>query len=452
MPNALTPRRRGVVIFYSILGVGVAVLIGLPAIGLARINHETDRSHDFTRLTGSVEHLTTGLLQLVTGSLARYGNTGAPAYRTSAVEGIAQARATIVDIESQKDEAERLGLDTSVEAQLALARAVLEPAETFIAEVDAGATTQNAASRPAVVGAAGQILQSRSTFTSETDAVAEKIDRSRRGAVREAAYLLLAGVVFALVVIFALGFLNRARTHRIFAAEESRREAAERLAAHRADVVSMASHELRNPLTALTMASELLAREAARCQLPELGALAEDAHVAAWRCNALVNELLDLGRLDADRLHLKTGTTPLRQPLAEAFAMAQAHHGPRDVRLEGAVESSVLADPDRLRVILRNLIDNAFKYSEPDSVVSVSIAGQGDRVLLDVRDEGVGVPPEFHDRIFQRFERLSAPGHVGGVGIGLFLSRELARRMNGDLRCREVERGADFELELPVSA
>jgi signal transduction histidine kinase len=200
------------------------------------------------------------------------------------------------------------------------------------------------------------------------------------------------------------------------------------------------------------MASELLVREAEKLNRPELSGLAEDARVAAWRCNALVNELLDLGRLDADRLQLRTGTTALAAPLSEAIAMARAHHGPRELRIEGRLDAAVLADPERLKVILRNLVDNAFKYSPTESLVSVTVSEGEDRVRLDIRDEGVGVPKELRERIFQRFERLSAPEHVSGVGIGLFLSRELARRMNGEIRCRDAERGAAFELELPLSA
>jgi signal transduction histidine kinase len=132
--------------------------------------------------------------------------------------------------------------------------------------------------------------------------------------------------------------------------------------------------------------------------------------------------------------------------------MSTAHHGPRDVHISGDQLTPVSADPDRLKVILRNLVDNAFKYSPADSGVFISISQFEDRVRIDVQDEGAGVPEEFRERIFERFERLGTPAHASGVGIGLFLSRELARRMDGDIRCEPSERGARFELELPVVA
>ncbi len=452
MALQLKARRRGVAAFWILLGMGLAVLVGLPVIGLARIDRATDKSHDYTRITGTVEELTTGVLQLVTGSLAQFGATGNADTRAGAVEAIRQAREQVASLEAESAAAENVGIAEAVERQLVLVRAILDPADQFVREIDSGLTTQTAPSTDTVVGAAGAILQGRSTFSNDVKPVAAQVDQDRREALRDARWLLVAGVVFFVFMVIALGTLNRRRIEKVFVAESARRDSAERLAAHRADVVNMASHELRNPLTALTMASQLIVRAADTGDPDELRELATDAHIAALRCNALVNELLDLGRLDADRLHLSVGATLLSAPLKEAVEMSRAHHGDREVSISGKIDAAVSADADRLRVILRNLVDNAFKYSPADTPIFVTVSQGEGKVRIDVRDQGAGVPAEFRERIFHRFERMAAPGHASGVGIGLFLSRELARRMNGEIRCAESDLGARFQLELPAAA
>lgn len=452
MAQGLKPRRRGLVAFYIILGLGIVLLVGLPAFGLTRINRATDRSSDFTATTGAVEELTTGLLQLVTGPLAQYGRTRDPVVRATSIEAIEDARAQIAAIEASGEVVEALGLTAPVETQLEDARATVAPVEQYLADIDSGMQIGDSAAAAQIVGSATEILQGRSQFANETRPIATRLDNDRKEALRDAVYLLLLGVAVFVFIVLGLGALNRMRVERVFVAETARRDSAERLAAHRADVVNMASHELRNPLTALTLSSQLLVRSADTAEPDQIRELAEDAHIAALRCNALVNELLDLGRLDADRLDLRSGATPLKPVLADSVAMSEAHHGGRDVRFSGNLDTAVHADPDRLRVILRNLVDNAFKYSPPETAVHISVTEVGEKVRIDIRDEGAGVPEQFRERIFQRFERLAAPGHASGVGIGLFLSRELARRMNGDIRYHPRERGAEFELELPVAA
>jgi signal transduction histidine kinase len=115
---------------------------------------------------------------------------------------------------------------------------------------------------------------------------------------------------------------------------------------------------------------------------------------------------------------------------------------------------AVAADPDKLRQILTNLIDNAIKYSPDGGRVEVEIGRSGGRVRFRVTDEGLGIPPAEQDRIFEKFFRLdpNLTRGVGGTGLGLYISRELVLRMNGRIWVDSDGRsGSSFFLELPVA-
>ena len=443
-------RRRSVALVVA--AAALSSLVILPVVGLVRIERTTSRSHEFTQVSASLDQLTNGLVRAVTGPFATYGNTRTASSRTESEQAIATARSLIADIERREMAVADWGLTVQVENHLNQARVIADGAESFLEEIDGGATVANAPSTRAVVGATNALLASQGQVGIAASPVRLELNEERRNSVREAQYLLGASVVVALLGLGALIVLDHRRVVGYFATQDARRESAERLAAHRADVVNMASHELRNPLTVLTLSTDLMSRAASQRSDTEMTELAVDAHVAALRCQSLVNELLDLGRLDADRLQLRLGATPLLPALNEAVAMSAAHHGERDVTLAGDTDLRVSADGDRLKIILRNLVDNAFKYSPPGTPVFVTVGEWEGRVRIDVQDEGRGIPEAYRERIFQRFERLNPADHVSGVGIGLYLSRELARRMDGDLRCSESERGAAFRLELPAVA
>jgi signal transduction histidine kinase len=114
----------------------------------------------------------------------------------------------------------------------------------------------------------------------------------------------------------------------------------------------------------------------------------------------------------------------------------------------------VAADPDKLRQILTNLIDNAIKYSPDGGCVELDVGRSGGRVRFRVSDEGLGVPPAEQDRIFEKFFRLdpNLTRGVGGTGLGLYISRELVTRMNGRIWVDSDGRtGSAFFLELPIA-
>ena len=199
----------------------------------------------------------------------------------------------------------------------------------------------------------------------------------------------------------------------------------------------------------MSLAAQMLQSSAADSGDPLLSQVADDAYAAARRSEALVAELLDLSRLDANRLKLAIRPTRLAPVLDEAVLLTVHHLGERPVAVHGVLDAAVLADGSRLAIILRNLVDNAFKYSPRGSEVTIRIVAGESRISVEVRDLGPGIPAADRERVFHRFERLTATQHIGGIGIGLHLSRELARRMGGDLSVAESDGGACLRLVLP---
>jgi signal transduction histidine kinase len=232
---------------------------------------------------------------------------------------------------------------------------------------------------------------------------------------------------------------------------ELRGRMAEQLSAHRGDMVNLASHELRNPLAVILLTSELMESAAADSGDAVLAEAAADARSAALRADSIVAELLDLGRIDAERLVLNIRPIAVGPLIAEAVSVAADHHGARNTSIDCGADMVVLADPDRLRIIVRNVIDNAFKYSPAGTNVRISVRRQNGSTVMEVADEGPGIAETALEEVFSRFGRLQATAQVSGIGIGLHLSRELARRMAGDLHARHNEDGACFVLSLPTA-
>jgi signal transduction histidine kinase/GAF domain-containing protein len=224
----------------------------------------------------------------------------------------------------------------------------------------------------------------------------------------------------------------------------------------RSDFVSTVSHELRTPLAAIYGAALTLQRE--DLQLDEtqsanlLGVIATESD----RLARTVNDILWASRLDADRVQLDLGTHDPRE-LARTVVEAAEVHLPSHVELSFACERDlppILGDPDKVRQVLTNFVDNAIKYSPDGGKVELSIVRRDHAVRFSVLDQGLGIPPGEQRRIFDKFYRVdpNLTRGVGGTGLGLYISRELVRRMNGTIwvESREGE-GSRFSFELPVA-
>jgi signal transduction histidine kinase len=224
----------------------------------------------------------------------------------------------------------------------------------------------------------------------------------------------------------------------------------------RSDFVATISHELRTPLASVYGAAlTLIEREATlghehRARL--LGVIASEAD----RLAHIVDDVLLASRLDSRRLAFSIESCDAMQALERTVEAARAHL-PAGVRIKVEVGDAfppIAADAEKLRQILGNLIDNAVKYSPNGGLVDVSVEQRGQRLRFTVRDQGIGIPPEERERIFEKFYRLDPDllRGVGGTGLGLYISRELTQRMGGAIWVDSAHGGGSiFYLELPLA-
>jgi len=233
------------------------------------------------------------------------------------------------------------------------------------------------------------------------------------------------------------------------------RDLAERASRAKSEFLSRMSHELRTPMNAVLGFGQLLEMDRS-LESRHLGHVREILR-AGRHLLALIDEVLDLARVEAGRIELSPVAVPLAAqiddclalvgPLAQTRSIALATHVPLEVQ--------VLADPTRLRQVLINLLSNAIKYNRDGGSVRVEaapVAGIGWRVA--VVDTGPGIAPELQGQLFEPFNRLGAQhGHVQGVGIGLVITRRLVEAMGGRIGLDSMPgAGCRFWFELPSAA
>jgi signal transduction histidine kinase len=225
----------------------------------------------------------------------------------------------------------------------------------------------------------------------------------------------------------------------------------------KSEFVATVSHELRTPLAAVYGAAMTLRRQDVELDDDHRGRLLAVIAGESDRLARIVDQVLAASQLDSGSFafaveHCEPGRLALQ--VVEAARV----HAPDDIVITIAPGNdlpAVAADPDMLRQVLANLVENAVKFSPGGGQVSVSLERHEGRVLFVVRDEGLGIPPRDQERIFEKFFRLdpNLTRGVGGTGLGLYISRELVRRMGGRIWVASSEgEGSTFFFELPAVA
>lgn len=224
----------------------------------------------------------------------------------------------------------------------------------------------------------------------------------------------------------------------------------------RDEFMAIASHELKTPLTPLSLRLQMLSRVAHRGELAKLegkqlldlaGAALDDLR----RLTRLIENLLDVSRITTGRLRLDTAPVDLSEVAAAVVERYQEAGRRAGCTVALEVQPSLVGSWDRLRLdqVVTNLLVNAFKYA-PGKPVHVSTRGEGQRAVLVVRDEGEGIAPADQDRIFLAFERAHSYMQTSGFGLGLYIVREIVRAHGGTVSVEsKAGSGAAFRLELP---
>ena len=227
----------------------------------------------------------------------------------------------------------------------------------------------------------------------------------------------------------------------------------------KSEFLAMVSHELRTPLTAIVGYSRLLLRQAHGTLTPKQLEHQEAIFRGAQRLNDLINDLLDVSRLEAGRIELTPRSLDLRHVVEQVGTVVTAAAHARHIQVRTLLPPdvpAVQADPSRLQQILVNLVGNAVKFSKPGGEVRILAGRQRDQVWVAVEDDGVGIAKEELARIWDPFYQVEAPmrRRHGGSGLGLAIVRRLVELHGGVVRAEsEGEgRGSRFTFTLPVAS
>ncbi|HEY1913358.1 MAG TPA: response regulator [Vicinamibacterales bacterium] len=230
----------------------------------------------------------------------------------------------------------------------------------------------------------------------------------------------------------------------------------ERSNQYKSEFLANMSHELRTPLNSSLILSKLLADNKDGNLTAEQVRFAQTISSAGNDLLALINDILDLSKIEAGKIEISAEVVPLRRLLDGLVKTFQASADEKGLGLSLVVDStappSIDTDPQRLGQILKNLLSNALKFTEKGQVSLRVVSDTPESVSFAVRDTGIGIPPHQQSVIFEAFRQADGGMHrkYGGTGLGLSISRDLARLLGGEIEVRsDAGEGSEFTLVLP---
>ena len=270
-----------------------------------------------------------------------------------------------------------------------------------------------------------------------------------RLAVHDQQYVVTFGVMLATALVIST-LTDRARRQSAAARRAEARAQAESV---RNTLLSGVSHELRTPLAAITGAASALAETGDAVPPAARGEMLAMISAEAERLERLVNNLLDMTRLESGGLALKREWQPLQEVVGSALHHLDRRLARRRVDVDVPADLPLVhVDAAALEQVLINLLENAIQYTPAGSELSVTAQAAGPRLLVAVSDRGPGLPPGTEDRVFEKFFRGGPAGAGGGVGLGLAIARGIVEAHGGEIRAlRRAGGGATFEFSLPLS-
>lgn len=241
----------------------------------------------------------------------------------------------------------------------------------------------------------------------------------------------------------------------LLAREHEARAHAQAAVRQRDEFLSVAAHELKTPVTSLRLFADLLRRQLADATVPEraIRRSAEVIDQQAEKLSALVTQLLDITRIEAGKLLLSRQPVDITSLVTQVAARAGLHAVDRRITVIPAPATIAAVDSLRLEQVITSLLDNALKYSPPDSLVDVEVRpASSDKVEIIVRDRGAGVPPQDQPHIFERFYQAHVQPHDPGLGLGLYISRQIVELHGGELVGEfPQDGGSRFVIRLPAA-
>ena len=220
----------------------------------------------------------------------------------------------------------------------------------------------------------------------------------------------------------------------------------------RNSLLSSVSHDLRTPLASITGAASTLLDEQGHQDDASRRDLLETIHEEAFRLNRLVANLLDMTRLESGALKVKKEWLSIEEPIGGALTRLESSLAGRKVEMQVPRDLPLVPfDGLLIEQVLVNLLENAIKYTAPESPITISGSASPDAVMVEVADRGPGVPSGTEERVFEKFQRLESKGPQGGVGLGLTICRGIITAHGGRISVtNRAEGGAAFRFTLPL--
>lgn len=239
--------------------------------------------------------------------------------------------------------------------------------------------------------------------------------------------------------------------------EREARLTAEAATRARDEFLSVAAHELKTPVTGLRASAQVLSRKIKRedLQLPSwLSDGLRTVDQQSERMARLIEQVLDVSRLDHDKVTIQRAPTDLvgiAEKLVSAFQPRASQHC---LTLEAPTSVVAAVDATGIERVLSNLIDNAVKFSPKGGSIEITVSETGPNLArISVRDHGLGIPPEKRGAIFERFFQAHGSDHRSGLGLGLFICRQIVQQHGGDIAVEFPEDGGTrFVATLPLTA
>jgi len=221
----------------------------------------------------------------------------------------------------------------------------------------------------------------------------------------------------------------------------------------KSEFVMAASHELRTPLTSLGMSVDLLLEHVAHELAEKDRDLLQAAHEEVHRMKALVNDLLDLSKIEAGKIELEFESVPVRTLFDQVQAVFKSQMDIKEVSFTSELTgdlSRIRVDVNKIAWVLTNLVSNALRYVRKGGHIQLLAHRIGPNVHLSVRDDGPGIPPEYQSKIFEKFVQMNGRD-AGGTGLGLAICKEIVRAHGGTIWVESSSgQGSTFTFTLPI--
>ena len=267
--------------------------------------------------------------------------------------------------------------------------------------------------------------------------------------------LLIAVVVFTLALSRTIRGLVAQRAQLGASAQAARtaQEEADAANQHKSEFLANMSHELRTPLNAIIGFSDLLQEQLASTLSDRQKRYLRNVRDAGDHLLGLINDVLDLSKVEAGRVELRRETVTIDALLAPVLAATREAAARQRIEFQSVVDDdrSVSVDPARMRQVLYNLLSNAVKFTPAGGRVTLRVATSSDDLEVSVADNGLGIPEDKHDRVFGTFERLhETTSTAGGTGLGLALTKRLVELHRGTITFTSRENaGTTFVVRIP---